>query len=209
MYTQANRWGVSILVLGESHYMEDGEPGQSMDRQFTRDVLGEVLAGVEKPAFRFFTKVAGLFFGGRRPTKYERFEFWRSVAYYSFVQECAGNGPRQRPTSNMWRQAQEPFRETLRLLRPEFILVVGANLGEHLKALAESETNVHLGDKQMPAWLYAHESGNAFAFRINHPSSVGWSYGEWEPWTQAAVEQAKIRAYDHGSTHAQESVIKM
>ncbi|HEV2349202.1 MAG TPA: hypothetical protein VG028_05075 [Terriglobia bacterium] len=198
-YTRANCWGVTMLVLGESHYMEEGEPGQLLDPLFTRDVVGEVLEGVKKPAFNFFTKVAGLFYGGRRPTENERCEFWRSVAFYSFVQVCVGNAPRQRPTSEMWHHARQPFKETLRILRPEFVLVLGGDLAEHLKRMAESETNVRLGDKYMPAWLYVHARGNAFAFRINHPSSRGWSYRDWEPWTQAAVKQAKIQAYDYGA----------
>lgn len=190
-YGSPHRWGVTILILGESHYAEDMEAGEPLGTEFTRGVIQEVLNGIRKPAFNFFAKVAGLFYGGRHASEAERIEFWHSVAYYSFVQACVGNSPRRRPTSLMWERAELPFVETLQLLDPELVLVLGRELWVHLPALNSGETDIQLGGERMSARFYARRTGRALAFAINHPSSIGWSYRKWAPWTVQAARQAR------------------
>lgn len=45
-YEGPHRWGVTVLILGESHYAEDMEAGEPLGSEFTRGVIREVLNGV-------------------------------------------------------------------------------------------------------------------------------------------------------------------
>lgn len=124
-----SRYGVRLLVLGESHY--GGEEDDAPD--FTQMVIRKY---AYTPGLPFFSKLTNVLRGHTDwPTEEERREAWRHVAFYNFVQEFVGNDSRIAPTPAMWREAQAPFVEVVRQLEPDVILVLGVRLWNNVDAL--------------------------------------------------------------------------
>src|ERR1017187_4067466 len=90
-YKQEMPWGLPILVVGESHYSENGEP---LNQDYTKEVVQATLDGSN---YSFFTKAVGVFHGCW-PTQEQRRQFWDCACFYNFIQETVGAGPRIRPT---------------------------------------------------------------------------------------------------------------
>ena len=177
-------FGLPIFILGESHYRPDGQP---LNREFTREVVQEVLEGENYP---FFTKTVGVFYG-RWPNLDERRRFWNTAVFYNFVQETVGKAPGIRPKDHMWRTAGPALEETLIMCMPGFVLVLGKQLWDNLPIPLKEGPTVHLADgRTRSSRLYFNDNGYAFTFGINHPRSGGWSYDLWTPWVRAALAEA-------------------
>lgn len=126
-----SRYGVRLLVLGESHYGTEEDYGIDLTQKIIRDYA-------YAPGFAFHSKVTNLLRGRTDwPTDEERREAWRHVAFYNFVQEFVGDASRLPPTQKMWATAQAPFLEVIRALRPDVILVLGSRLWNNVDALPE------------------------------------------------------------------------
>ncbi|WP_370621706.1 hypothetical protein NMD10_27700 (plasmid) [Citrobacter portucalensis] len=125
----SSRYGVRVLVLGESHYgvQEDYTP------DFTRDVVN---GHAFQSGFRFFTMITTLLRGSPGcADEEERREAWQHVAFYNYVQEFVGDAGRIRPTRAMWRDAAAALEEVVTELRPDVILVLGYQMWDHLPEL--------------------------------------------------------------------------
>jgi len=185
-YKKEMPWGLPILILGESHYSAKGKP---LSANHTKEAVQEHL---DSGSYPFFAKVAGVFQGGwTSPDR--RQLFWSCSAFYNFVQETVGAGPRERPTDEMWRKAGAALEEVLIEHKPGFVLVLGKRLWEELPLPSEQGPAVTLPNgKSKDSLLYCHDAGYAFTFGIPHPASFGWSYREWTPWVQAALQAAVV-----------------
>lgn len=125
LYGRHSRFGASLLVLGESHYggTQDNRP------DFTRIV---VKRWGQEERNKFFTIIAKVLLGNPSWLSNEdRAEVWEHVSFYNLIQEIL-DGPRIRPTFRQWVQAQAPFNVVTETLKPDLILVLGLDLGEHL-----------------------------------------------------------------------------
>lgn len=124
-----SRYGVRVLVLGESHY----GAGEDCSPDFTQKVVEQCAYESGTP---FFSKLTNVLRGRTDwPTEEERRETWQHVAFYNFVQEFVGGGSRIAPTREMWQASQAPFLEVVRTLEPDVILVLGARLWQKVDAL--------------------------------------------------------------------------
>jgi len=187
-YWSVSPFGLRILILGESHYRD-----RPLSREFTSDVVEAAMDGDTSPSLRFFARTVGAFLGGLQDLE-SRKAFMETVAFYNFVQEPAGTGPRMRPSAEMWSRATPALIEVLDRLGPEFVLVLGKELWRNLPLrfglgpaikVAENDTlesRVYFSDSELRTLL----------FPIAHPSSVGWSYERWCPYVKAALKQAAI-----------------
>jgi len=77
-YGYQSAFGIPVLVLGESHYNDNGR--QSFPPSFTCDVMDDVISGEE---WKFFTQVLATFCGEQAV---DPKTFWNSVAFYNFIQ---------------------------------------------------------------------------------------------------------------------------
>ena len=191
-YGNVKPFGLSVLILGESHYIPgDDDLYDTFTREIIRRVLN-IIDGPKDPTFntRFFTKVARVFHD-KKPDQGLQRQFWQSVVYYVFIQESVGKRPRIRPTDQMWRDGGPALQEVLIEYEPEFVLVLGKQLWSNLPIPLETGPLVTLPNGQSrESRLYFNDAGSAFTFGINHPSSGGWNYGTWTPWVKAALETA-------------------
>lgn len=121
-----SRYGVRVLVLGESHYGHEDDYAPD----FTQNV---VRSEAFKPGFRFFSMITTMLRGSTDwPTEKERREAWAHVAFYNYVQEFVGESGRIRPTTSMWRNSETAFMEVVTELRPDVIVVMGHQLWDRL-----------------------------------------------------------------------------
>ncbi|WP_312731617.1 hypothetical protein [Atlantibacter hermannii] len=124
-----SRYGVRVLVLGESHYGDK----QDSASDFTQHV---VKTHALKAGLPFFSKLTNVLRGKTDyPSEQERNETWRHVAFYNYIQEFVGEEARTAPTTDMWTSAQLPFIEVVRQLEPDVILVLGSRLWNRMPEL--------------------------------------------------------------------------
>ncbi len=126
-YTSEGIGGRRLLILGESHY-----GGSDCEyAAFTSEVIRDM--ALQKNRLAFFSRVLRLVTGGRGPlSDAERSDFWERVAFYNYVQSSPGDGPRCRPSAEMWIAAAEPLLSTLLELSPDVMLVLGLELANNL-----------------------------------------------------------------------------
>ena len=124
-----SRYGVRVLVLGESHYADEHDVGHDYTQYVVK--THAYCAGIP-----FFSKLTAVLRGDTSyPTDEERFETWQHVAFYNFVQEIVGEGSRIPPTPEAWKAAEAPFFEVVRELDPDVILVLGNRLWDKVPNL--------------------------------------------------------------------------
>jgi hypothetical protein len=179
--------GLRILILGESHYRENGK---GLYERYTRDVVHERKESANTK--RFFGRIADLF-------EIEDDAFWNQVAFYNYIQVSLPRA-RIRPEEDMWRGGLRAFREVLARLSPQFILVLGKALWENLpgpeqEQLFISNVNVSSAYGEQTGCLYrtAQDGGRVLLFAISHPSSFGWTVEKWRPWVKHAMSRARKR----------------
>ena len=165
-YFTNNRFGLRVLVLGESHY---GDPADYRP-EFTTEIV-RLLAQENRHAF--FTKVSSVLLGleSGKLDDYTRGEIWEHIAFYNYIQDYVGTQARISPTSELWTAAQQPFLYMITKLSPQVILVLGKALGSHIPKLPD-----HIQVRQ-----------------IVHPSSSHFTYKEANPLFSRAIQQAKIK----------------
>lgn len=151
--------GKRLLILGESHYGGDG----CHYPEFTTEVIQGM--ALEQGPLAFFSRVARLVVGGRGGfSETEREDFWQRVAFYNFIQTSLDEHG-DRPTSEMWQAAREPFLQTLEELKPHLILILGIELSRNLPEIPD-EISV---------------------CAVRHPSAIGFSYDDWQPAVQTLL----------------------
>lgn len=162
-----------LLVLGESHYSSNGT------REFTRRVVREYIAGA---GYRFFTSihqaVAGIH---HTDPMFDHDKFWHSVAFYNFVQEAVGDGPRQRPTGEMIVNSTPAFKEVIGNIMPTHILVLGKFLWANIPDFDSiASFKLKRGDEDVECGYYVENGHKMLAMGILHPAS-GFSSEAWHP----------------------------
>ena len=162
--------GQRLLVLGESHYSDDSRNAYP---QFTRDIVGRVVAGERFP---FFTRLGGVIQMSTKATAFS----WQAVLFYNFVQQLVGAQARDRPTEAMWANGFDPLMAVLTEHQPSAVLVAGVGtwgaLSRYFPADAQSQATA--SGEHVRVWKF---TGLApmVATGIDHPASFGFRTEEW------------------------------
>jgi hypothetical protein len=119
--------GARVMLLGESHYREEGADNCSgVTRAFTRDVFGSLETPVRKPGDgRYFPPLDRILTGKERPSLEESAAAWERISFANLVQEFAGERPGQRPTSRQFKEGAERIMDAIDVLKPDVILALG------------------------------------------------------------------------------------
>ena len=188
--------GLRVLVLGESHYSFGLPPDQ--ERGLTRLVIREELEG--KMRHRFISGVTKALIDRGAVDDRARFTtLWNAMAFYNYVQEYAGDGPRKRPSDAAWQRAAAPFRSVLSALKPHFILACGRTLYERLKQVEGLTSDGEYGkddDHRTRSRLIDTGAGRTGVLgMIYHPASFGFRAVEWQPRIREYLARAtQVRA---------------
>ncbi|MGI4795093.1 MAG: hypothetical protein ACRYG8_13675 [Janthinobacterium lividum] len=171
-----------LLVLGESHY---GDPD---DLDVTRQVIEE--AADLRSSHAFLTKIEKVVTGEvalRRGPE----SFWQTSAFANF---CPGavDGPRIRPTEEMWEEGYRLFPAVLTLVKPKRILVLGNATWNHVGALTGT-TYISTAGVKREAGRLASDAGpdgeGVPITSIRHPSSWGFSTMRWHAYYKDFVDR--------------------
>jgi len=149
-YGARSRFGVAVLVVGESLYGTDYSPDYN---------TVETVRWFRDRPHRFYTGAALILLGVHTADNLqwsERKEIWDHVAFYNYFQSFVGDTPRVPPTAQQWREAEGPFRTVLDELKPKVVLVLSRRVGYHLV-----QTEPVLADLEVCL--------------ARHPSGRGWS----------------------------------
>ena len=122
-FGRASRFGVGLLVVGESHYTNECHQQRQNDPSFTCGVVQRW--AIEEPT-RYFLQM-GRILNRKRNAKCTT--VWHDVAFCNFVTRLLANG--ERPRQEDWANGLGPFRQTLDELRPDAVLVTGLGPWNH------------------------------------------------------------------------------
>ncbi|CAN5418067.1 hypothetical protein BH09GEM1_BH09GEM1_47330 [soil metagenome] len=131
----------------------------------------------------FIRGVTATLLGGPHKSELERVSLWRSLAFYNYSQEFAGDHARQQPSRGHWESAQAPFREVLDFLSPSVVLVCGKALWQHVRKIGglSDEPFINPIDELERSRVARLVAGPTVLGMIAHPSSVGFSAADWAP----------------------------
>jgi len=184
-YAAGTRFGKRVMILGESHYQWDKfiQPYPEL----TRTAIQAQIDGTY--TYAFWTRVVSAFIG-YKPNHGEKQSFWRSVAFYNYVQESVSFGPRVAPTLEMWSKSETAFAEVLYEHAPQVLIVLGYRLWNNLANLDGAQDTPIEGANQTRTWRYPlQKGGTCLAYGIRHPSS-GFTGSKWQPHILEAIRRA-------------------
>ena len=186
-YASGGIFGKRIMILGESHYCEEGcaDCGNSGAHReccaFTNGVVGDYL-DEQKPRERWmstFLKFERSLVGHETDWS-ERHRIWQSMMFYNYLQTAMG-GPRQAGSDAEYRLSEEPFFNVLDQLRPQYIIAWGNRLWGQMPAGQrwQDGDDITIDNYTVYTGSYALTGGGrAKAMAVNHPS-VGYSWDYW------------------------------
>lgn len=179
--------GEGLLVLGMSHY---AKPGWGVrDSNKTEAVIKEQIEGKRR---KFFSNIVTIS-KGHRPSDTECREFWRSVAFYNYIQETVGKSPRQRHPYKLWSSSEGAFAEVLRCLKPRLVLVIGISNWENISNLGGYEgPRLEQAPDQRYAKTRVYPTGagkRALAFHVRH-TSTGCDFTKFNQLYKKALKAA-------------------
>lgn len=178
-----------LLIVGMSHYSWNDD--QMPDYFATNAVIIDRING--DAGGQFFTNIIATCLG-RLPSDDEREPFWRSVAFYNYIQEFVGDAPRHVHTYVMWQRSHGAFSAVIRTLKPQLILVVGIMNWNNMSNLDGKRGELLDGAPEAryaETWSYPTGEGDALAFHVKH-TSAGYNYRRFAPLFEAATHRHMV-----------------
>lgn len=180
--------GSRVLLLGESHYREDGaENSPEITRPFTNETFGDrILPARNSGDGRFFAPIDRILTGSASPSPAEAADAWKRIAFSNLVQEFAGERAGERPSSRQFKEGSVRILKAFEILRPDVILVLGReawtrfDAGFHRAELASFVAEVGPRyHREREVWELRYQGGVALMTWIYHPSYNidGWRNG--------------------------------
>lgn len=194
-YASGGIFGKRIMVLGESHYCDEGcaDCGDCrLHREcmnFTQNVFGDYLdenKGRENWMRTFLKFERSLV--GEETDQAMRLKIWDSVVFFNYLQVAMG-GPREAGTGEQYRQAGLAFFEMLEKFQPEYVILWGKRLWDNTpgERWQEGEDIVVDGCASATGSYSLCNGKRVKAMAVNHPS-VGYSWDYWYRVIQAFLK---------------------
>jgi hypothetical protein len=174
-----------LLVVGQSHY--DWERRETPLPDVTREVVRDAIAHGHGP---FFTNIVATC-TGELPDESSRKRFWESVAFYNYIQEFVGDGPRKLHAPELWQKSHPAFGAVLACLEPQLVLVLGnANWGYLAPSETKGEPLSSGPGEYRETWYYPAGASSALAFHVKHPSA-GYNFRLFAPLVAEALDRIR------------------
>lgn len=183
--------GRRVLLLGESHYREDGwTDDPALTRPFTRKTFGDMETCERKGGGKFFDELDRLLTGNRTPALTDAAQAWERVAFCNLSQRFAGTAAGHRPSGSDFKDGGKILVDAiLPILQPEVILVLGRTawrMFAHGKCAdqpffharhvnSEGRRRRYLEERHV--WSLDYGNGMAWMTWVYHPS---WNVDCWE-----------------------------
>ena len=137
-YAGGGLFGKRIMVLGESHYCDEGcaDCGSCLRHrecmEFTSGVVEQYLdRGVERQRWMQTLLKFERSLVGCETDQAQSQRIWQSVVFYNYLQVAMG-GPREAGTAAQYRQAGEVLFDVMEKYQPECLIVWGNRLWDKL-----------------------------------------------------------------------------
>ena len=177
--------GRRIMVLGESHYCPSSEEAVP---QITNRVMADLLdTNSEHEGYKnTFTKFANALMG-KSLSFDEKKAFWHSVLFYNYVQ-IPLPAARLAPSEEDFAKSETAFFEVLDTYQPDYIIVWGKRLYNHLPRQGYQLPDLILPDGDgIETWAYKTSAGRVVqVLSVTHPSA-GFASDYWYEAMQAFI----------------------
>lgn len=166
--------GKKVLVLGESHYCEDGDVVPS----FTRDVMEYFLEAKKGENWQrwmnTFMKFQRAFYNDVTDFN-DKIQFWNHVIFFNYLQVPL-QIPRESGNYVDYEKSALPFFQVLKIYKPDYVVVWGYRLYSNLpNKYGRSIGTLSSG---IEVWEYNINGIIIKVLPIYHPS-VGFSWSFW------------------------------
>lgn len=182
-YAGGGLFGKRIMVLGESHYCDEGCADCLRHREcmeFTSGVVEQYLdRGVERQRWMQTLLKFERSLVGCETDQAQSQRIWQSVVFYNYLQVAMG-GPREAGTAAQYRQAGEALFDVMEKYQPECLIVWGNRLWDKLPGERWTDgEDIVVDGCRTATGTYSLASGRTVrAMAVNHPS-VGYSWDYW------------------------------
>lgn len=185
-YNNGGLFGKRIMVLGESHYCDEGctDCGNSLKHrectEFTKGVVESYLdeRNERQRWMQTFLKFERSLVG-KETDQSLRLRIWQSLVFYNYLQVAMG-GPREAGTVTQYRECSEVFFDVMEKYQPQYIIVWGNRLWENLPNKRWiDDKDIMIDGYRVATGRYMLECGKYVkVMAVNHPS-VGYSWDYW------------------------------
>ena len=185
-YANGGLFGKQVMVLGESHYCDEGcsDCGNcclyKQCASFTQNVIREYLDESKERQnwMRTFVKFERSLVGRMTDWALRR-KIWDSVMFYNYLQ-VAMSGPRKAGTSAQYKQAANAFFEVIDKYEPECIIVWGKRLWNNMPSERwQDGDDIVVDGCHVATGYYLLSNGKrAKVVAVYHPSG-GYSWDYW------------------------------
>jgi hypothetical protein len=164
-----------ILILGISTSYEDA----TSKKDCVIDLVRKICEGEKWKEPVYWTKIANLLKNDKEKTE----DFWNRISFYNYIQEIM-EGPKQKTPKEYWEDAKEPFKEILKKLMPDIVIVTGYELFNNLPNEFDIQKPIKKNGKELKISYYFARWKNiqkSIAIcGIWHPSTHGFKYTDWK-----------------------------
>ena len=185
-YANGGIFGKRIMILGESHYCDEGCCDCGNCRLhgectgFTQGVIKDYLDENKERQdwMRTFVKFERSLVG-KETDQTLRLMIWNSVVFFNYLQVAMG-GPREAGTSAQYRQAGEALFCMMERYQPEYLIAWGNRLWDKLPGERWTDgRDIIVDGYRVATGTYTLASGRRVkVMAVNHPS-VGYSWDYW------------------------------
>ena len=185
-YANGGIFGKRIMILGESHYCDEGccDCGNCrLHREcasFTRGVIKDYFdeSKERQDWMRTFVKFERSLVG-KETDQTLRLMIWDSVVFFNYLQVAMG-GPREAGTSAQYRQAGEVLFEVMEKYQPEYVIAWGKRLWNNMPGERWRDgDDIVVDGYHVATGVYILSNGwQVKVMAVNHPS-VGYPWDYW------------------------------
>ena len=171
--------GKKVLILGESHYIEDYDPDDERNMQMTRNVFGKYLhfSNERQRWMSTFLKFERSLFN-RAIESEETCNLWNHLSFYTYLTVPVYD-LRMRAAEEDYDNSVEAFLTVLHVLAPDYIIVWGNRLYDYLPSLnGEPYKQVVYDGYESYTWSFKLDGKRIHMMAVNHPS-VAYDWAFW------------------------------
>ena len=138
--------GQRVLLIGESHYYEDKEPGSFEKHQMNGYTRFAIQKTAVEREYRTYKNGAAKIFPNFHRTIFRNDNFeskllWENVCYYNFIQEPM-NTKKGRPQKNHFEHGWKTFAEVVTILQPTYCIFLGNSAANYFPDAFPNDTTI-------------------------------------------------------------------
>jgi len=165
--------GGRLLLIGESHYLDD----EDYSEDFTTVVIRDVFLTRKEMGTLFFKNTGSLFYSD------DYYKIWDEISFANAIQIGFPDAKSQ-PGVQEIKTIAPAFKLLLNDLKPTKVMVLSKRMWNHWVPEDNGKFVCHISEngKKSTIWEYYYDGGKCLAMGIKHPSWMfGNSHVSWKP----------------------------